>query len=82
MKRRKFYATFSVAIDVAPFVIRAACADKSMPELKTAEDVAQHLAFYMVQGRELNHVLGFADFDPKAVKLANIVHVDTEESDE
>jgi hypothetical protein len=81
-KHRKFYATFTVEIDIAPALLKSVLTDEWRSQFypfMTPEDVAEHLAFNLIQGRSLSLLDGFADQDPKRVTLGEIIPSDTEE---
>lgn len=84
MKRRRYYATFTVEIEVADALCRSVLTDEWRAvhyDLRTREDVAGHLAFNLMRGAELSSLDGFADQDPKRVKLIEIMSGEVEESE-
>ena len=84
-KTRTFYVTFVAKIEVSKSLIKAASSKEwrnKFYDLRSGEQVAEHLAFNLVQGRLLSQLDGFADQPCESAMLREFRADSTEESDE
>jgi hypothetical protein len=79
---RRFIVTMSVEIEIAPALLKSVLTDewrKVMFPFYTAEEVAAHLAFNMVQGTQLGNIDGYADQPSDRVWCGHLGTDDTAE---
>lgn len=82
---RRFYAQFTVVVDVDDRLFKSVLTDewrKTMYDFYSREDVAGHIAFNMMRGCSLNDIDGYCDQPKGRAKLIEIQSGDVEESNE
>ena len=82
-RRRRFLVTLEIEVGLDDALVKDVLTDEwasRFYSLRTAEDVAGHLAFNLIQGRKLSSLDGFADQPENRAEIGDVEVVDAQAS--